>query len=491
MLLKQTLKKRITLFFFTFIFIQGYAQDAYTLQEVVQIAQGQSLNAMVAKNRQENRFWQYRTYLSDFKPRLLLNGTLPDFSRAILQNRNDDGSIGFIDVSNINADVSLSLSQVIASTGGEIFMSSSLARLQNLSGIGIGTQYSSNLVQIGFRQPLFNFNEFKWNKRIEPLRYQESTKRYNEDMEGIALEATRLFFNLLDAQIAYEIAEKNLANNDTIFKIGQGRYDLGKIAENDLLQLKLNLMNSSQQLTQARLDIETGQLALKAFLGNSEDLNGIRIMAPAEPPVLIIDPKIAIEQAKANREQFLRFRRQALEAERDVARARGESGLNIDMFATLGFTDRGDNLVDAYNTLQDQQSVRVGFQVPILDWGRQKARIQTAVANQELVNSTVQQEELNFEQDVYLKVKQFDILRDRLIIGKESDEIADRRYFIAQKRYLIAKISITDLNIALQEKDIAKRNYLSTLRDYWQSYYEIRQLTMYDFERGAAITYQE
>jgi outer membrane protein TolC len=127
--------------------------------------------------------------------------------------------------------------------------------------------------------------------------------------------------------------------------------------------------------------------------------------------------------------------------------------------------------------------------VPILDWGRQKARIQTAIANQELVNSTVQQEELNFEQDVYLKVKQFDILRDRLLIGKESDEIADRRYFIAQKRYLIAKISITDLNIALQEKDIAKRSYLATLRDYWQSYYQIRQLTMYDFERGEVITY--
>jgi hypothetical protein len=468
---------------------RSFAQRSYTLPEVVQIAQGQSLDALVAKNLRENRFWQYRTYLSDFKPRLLLNGTLPDFSRAIIQNRNDDGSIGFIDVSNINANLNLSLSQVITATGGEIFVSSSLARLQNLSGIGIGTQWSSDLMQVGFRQPLFNFNEFKWDKKIEPIRYQESTKRYNEDMEGIALGATRLFFNLLDAQIAYQIAEKNVANNDTIFKIGQGRYNLGKIAENDLLQLKLNLMNSSQQLTQARLDIETGQLALKAFLGNSEDLSQIKLIAPTETPILIIDPKIAMEQAKANREQFLRFKRQALEAERDVARARGESGLNVNMFATLGFTDRGTTLTDAYNTLQDQQSVQIGFQVPILDWGRQKARIQTAIANQELVNSTVQQEELNFEQDVYLKVKQFDILRDRLLIGKESDEIADRRYFIAQKRYLIAKISITDLNIALQEKDIAKRSYLATLRDYWQSYYQIRQLTMYDFERGEVITY--
>ena len=58
------------------------------------------------------------------------------------------------------------------------------------------------------------------------------------------------------AQISLEIAQKNLANNDTIYKIGQGRYNLGRIAENELLDLELNVMNSRQQVAQALVDLE-------------------------------------------------------------------------------------------------------------------------------------------------------------------------------------------------------------------------------------------
>ena len=153
-------------------------------------------------------------------------------------------------------------------------------------------------------------------------------------------------------------------------------------------------------------------------------------------------------------------------------------------------TKNADNLVDSYSNPQDQETVRVGFEIPILDWGRQKSRIQTAIANEELVKSTIAQEKLSFEEEIYLKAKQFEILKDRVEIAKKSDDIAQRRYFIAQQRYLIAKVSITDLNIALQEKDVAKRDYLNALRNFWRAYYEIRLLTVYDFEQNEPIKYE-
>ncbi|NJL15248.1 MAG: TolC family protein [Microscillaceae bacterium] len=243
----------------------GQAQPVYNLTDIIAVAQRASIRALIAKNTRQNRFWQYRTYLSNFKPQLLLDGNLPNFSRAILQNRNDDGSIGFIDVSNLNTDLGLSLRQTIAATGTEIFVSSTLARLQNFGDIGGNTQYSSNLVQVGLTQALFNFNASRWERRIEPIRYEESVKKYSEDIEGIAIEATTLFFDLIDAQTNLEIAQTNLANNDTIFQIGQQRYELGTITENDLLQLQLNVLNASQQVSQARLSIETSTLALKVF----------------------------------------------------------------------------------------------------------------------------------------------------------------------------------------------------------------------------------
>jgi outer membrane protein TolC len=69
----------------------------------------------------------------------------------------------------------------------------------------------------------------------------------------------------------------------------------------------------------------------------------------------------------------------------------------------------------------------------------------------------------------------------QLEITKKSDEVALKRYVVAQNRYLIGKIDITNLNIALTEKDSAKRGYIDALQQFWVAYYELRRLTLYDF----------
>jgi hypothetical protein len=44
------------------------------------------------------------------------------------------------------------------------------------------------------------------------------------------------------------------------------------------------------------------------------------------------------------------------------------------------------------------------------------------------------------------------------------------------------------MNIALQEKDLAKLEYLRDLRDFWHTYFDIRRRTLYDFQANSAIT---
>jgi outer membrane protein TolC len=460
----------------------------YSLEEIITISKKQSPISLQATNRKENFYWRYRTFLSDYKPQLSLSGNLPNYNKSIERITLDDGSDVFIDRGLVNTDVSLSLRQRVGLTGGEVFLNSELARI-DLLGNNTGTSFLSTPISIGFRQPLFGFNELKWNKKIEPLRYSESQKAYSEEMENIAVQTTDLFFNLLVAQITLKISEVNKANNDTIYRIGQGRYNVGKIAENELLQLQLSAMSSDQSVTQAKMDIETSELRLKIFLGNNETLKDIELIEPLKVPDVDIDEATALAEAKKNRARYVQFKRQKLEAERDVAQARGNSGLNVNITGSYGFTRNAPDFTNVYENPQNQQRFRIGFQIPILDWGRQKALIQTAVANNKLVQSTVTQEELNFEQEIILKVKQFKIFRSRLILARRADEIAQRRYEVAQKRYLIAKINITDLNIALQDKDRAKRDYLEALRSFWKNYYEIRKLTLYDFEKNEVIYY--
>jgi outer membrane protein TolC len=350
-------------------------------------------------------------------------------------------------------------------------------------------QYSGTPLEIGLIQPLFQFNDLRWDKKIEPLRYEESQREYFEDLEDVSVNTTRRFFSLMLAQINLEIAEKNVANNDTIFKIAQGRYNLGKIAENELLQLELQLMNSRQQAAQAKLDIETATLRLKTWVGLPE-ASELILALPEEIPEFAVDEEIALTYARANRSESIGFNRRKLEAQADVARAKGDTGPQADLFARFGLTNRSDqdgDWTDIYNDPRDQQVVQLGFQIPILDWGRRKSRVKTAEANQKMVQFTVDQEITTFDEEVMTQVRQFEMLKEQVKITRVADDIAQRRYNITKSRYSIGKISITDMNIALTEKDEAKARYIQSLEDYWNAYFNLRRLTLYDFERGFQI----
>ena len=87
----------------------------------------------------------------------------------------------------------------------------------------------------------------------------------------------------------------------------------------------------------------------------------------------------------------------------------------------------------------------------------------------------------SFEQEIITLVGRFEVMRKQIEIKKKGDEVAQKRYDVAQNRYLIGKTSITDLTLALEQKDNAKRAYVSALRDFWNSYYQLRRLTLYDF----------
>ena len=170
------------------------------------------------------------------------------------------------------------------------------------------------------------------------------------------------------------------------------------------------------------------------------------------------------------------------EAERDVVRAEKERGLNIDLFGQFGLTQTSGTLGDAYKNPLDQERFRVGLNVPIADWGKTKSQVEIARSNFKLEQMNVEQERISFDQEVLLKVQQFSLQRNQVILGLRAYEVSQKRLSITRQRYLIGKIEIVELNIAIREEDEARRSYISSLRNYWQAHYELRRLTMYDFE---------
>ncbi|TVR73351.1 MAG: TolC family protein [Marinilabiliales bacterium] len=456
-----------------------------TLDEVVGIAREQSPQAILAQHRFRASYWQHRTYQAEFLPNLNLRGTLPDFNRSITTYTLPDGSDRFIERNIINSLASLSLNQNIGLTGGQIFMSSELQRVDNLD--IDSSSYRTTPVNIGFRQSLSGYNAFRWQRRIEPLRFEEAKRNYVSAIEGVSFQAVNLFFDLALAQVNLEIAELNYSNTDTLYRIAQGRYNIGTIPENQLLQMELSYLNAGTALNEAILDLEVRRFRLRSFLGYNETVD-IELLIDPYVPVFRPDLNKALNEALTNNPDVIQFERQLIEADRDVARARSERGFNADLFAVYGLTSSAPEFADAYKDPQVSQRLQVGLQIPIVDWGLGRGRYRMAQSSQEVIRTQVEQARIDFEQNVYLEVMQFTMQYDQLEIAAKADTIAKKRFDVTRERFLIGRIDVRDLNDAIREQDIARRGYISALRNYWRYYYNLRRLTLYDFERDMKLT---
>lgn len=454
------------------------------LQQVVQMAKEHSTAARQAATSKETRYWEYRTFQSNFRPQLLLDSRLPAFTRSFNEVVQPDGTILFQPVRNNNSSIGLSLEQNIARTGGTVYATTQLQRFDDFA--RKNTLYNGTLFAIGLEQPLFRFNQMKWDRKIEPLKYNESQQEYIESMEQIASTASALYFDLLLAQVNQSIAETNLKNTTDILRIADEKFDIGKISRNEILQLQLEQLKAEKALATARRDVEISTLNLKVYIGMQNDDNlELEETRPTSRP--LVSAEKALEEAYANRADAIAFGRRLLEAEREVARAKAESGLNATLTANLGFSNRGRKVADLYNQPQNQQLVAVTFTMPVLDWGRTESRRKTAEANQKLTEYTIEQDQQSFKRQIYTQVTLFDMLKDQLSLTARADSIASEKYQIAKDRYVLGNLSITDLSIAFTEKDQARRDFIGALRDYWAAFYQLRWLTLYDFEKAEKI----
>jgi outer membrane protein TolC len=458
---------------------------ALTLNEVIQVAKDQSLMALMSRHQFRSSYWEYRTHLASNRPGLTLEGTLPSLNNTMESVTQPDGSERFVSRSNMRTSLDLQLNQNIGLTGGRVFVSSELQRNDNF-GEEPPTSYLAYPVTIGFFQPINGYNELRWDRKIEPMKYEEAKLEYINRLEEVSQRAVDNFFNLALAQINLEIAKKNFANNDTLYQIAKGRYQLGTIAENELLQMELSYLNAGAALNEATIDLELRKSRLRSFLGFNERVS-LELVLPNEVPDIELDYATTLAEAKANNPEILSLERQLLEAERSVAQARSQKGIRADLFAQLGLTQNAEELAAAYQNPINQQRVEVGVQVPILDWGLGRGQYRMAQSAQEVIKTNVRQSQIDFDEQVFLQVMQFNLQDDQVAIASKADTIADLSYEVTKQRFLIGKIDVLALKDALNEKDVARRGYVQALRNYWDYYYNLRGMTLYDWEKGVKL----
>lgn len=457
------------------------------LERTIELANDSSLTAFRNRNMYLSGYWEYRSYKANRLPSLTLNLMPAQYYRYITQryDSNKDMDV-YREQQMFSAGGGLSVQQNLDLTGGTFYIESDLEYMRNF-GDTKSTQFSSVPFRIGYQQSLLGFNAFRWDRKIEPLKFEKVKKEFIYNSEQVSEEAVRYFFALAMAQVDYRMAKDQVESADTLYNIGRQRHKIAAISQADLLTLELDKVNAYNSLENAQISLKRAMFSLASFLNMDKDTH-IEIDVPSRPRNLVIPIEDALAKAKENNPSYLEQQQAVLEAERNVNRTKVESRFNASLNASVGFNQVAENFRDAYRKPLQQDLVSVSVSIPLIDWGVRKGKYNMAKNNLNMAEIAARQEEISLEEEVTMTVGDFNIQQRLINSAEEALDLAVMAYEQTRQRFIIGKVDVNSLAMALNRQQEAQKNYILALQNYWMNYFKIRRLTLFDFESGFSLS---
>lgn len=474
----------ITLLYCSTLFSQTIKK--LDLFDCIDIASNSSLQAFIAEHYYKSNYWEFCSYKAGRLPSLSLNMTPLRYNRNIVQRYDFENNIDiYRSQQGLQSYGSLSLSQNVDFTGGTFFVDSEFGFIKN-SGDADFNQFTTIPVRIGYSQKIFGFNGFKWERKIEPLKFEKAKKEFLFRQQEIAENTVQYFFNLALAQKQYDLAVENKLTADTLYTIALEREKISSISHADVLTLELDKINFQNALINAELSLQSSQFALATFLNIEE--NVLSVIIPENITPLIVNAEEALVLTKENNPEYLAFKQTVLEAEREVDRSKKSAIFDASISASVGFNQVAETFSNAYKKPLQQDVFSISISLPILDWGLRKGKVNITKSSFDIAKLSVLQQEQNLKQEIISTVDNLNTQQNLIGSTQKAIQVAYEAYNINKDRFVIGKVDINSLILSQNRYKEAKYNYISTLRYYWASYYKLKKLTLYDFITNKSLS---
>src|SRR5687768_10849917 len=261
----------LTTFLFNGIITIGISQFSgkLSLFQAIEIGKNRSLKTTENQYNYEGTSYSFKAARANLYTNFSLNGNLPGINRQINAITQPDGSILFVPTSQAVSNIAFMANQPIPVLGGNFWVGSNLGRIDIFSDSSV--YWNASPFFMGLSLPLGSFNPDKWNWKNAKLNYKRSHSDYAESIEQLSIDITNAYFDFYVATIQFNNATTNVTINDSIYKISLGRYNVGKIAENELLQVELSKVNAEQDVSRLSVEKEIAEQRLKLLMGLNDN----------------------------------------------------------------------------------------------------------------------------------------------------------------------------------------------------------------------------
>ncbi|MBW2136769.1 MAG: TolC family protein [Deltaproteobacteria bacterium] len=315
------------------------------------------------------------------------------------------------------------------------------------------------------RQPIFTGFSLISSYRLAQLGIQQSEMNYEQRRLDLALSTKEAYFNILIADKAVEVAEKDVEARESSANVARNFYKVGLIPINELLQAEVELANAQQALIRARNGAQQARAAFNTLLARPID-------SPVEvEDILEYKPEIGTyeehyERALKQRPEIKLIDNGLLQADQQLRLAKGK--FLPEVAFTYNYVKEGDDPSVDGSPFHDagRWEALVSLQWTFWEWGKTKAEVR----EKEKLKIELTKTRKDLEENIGLEIKSamLDLLtaEKNIPTTKKAVEQGEENLRVSEERYRAQVTTITEVLDAQTRLTQSRVNYFSALYDY-------------------------
>lgn len=466
------------------------------LEGSISIAKIKSYDMLSLKEDLRIAEYNLKSATSRFKTNVDLNLTLPDYRKEIETYTDSEGNMTLYTSRKSTYNGALVISQPLP-TDGDIYFSSSLRNIDNYLSSGRIMTLNS---QIGITQPVnaLYYSEIRSEYKRAALSYEKSQRQMKREELNLVYNVSNAFYSLLSLQKQEELAKMNLERQQEAYDMAKNKYEAGLIKEVDALQMEVDLAEAQNSYDVAVINTMSSTNNFKEIIGISLQ-DSVILNSSLEYNEVVVDAAKAVELALENRSEI---REREIEMELNKISIRRQKSYGMATGNITAYYEKigtADELMDngLFNTLDNTlsdfgsrpENFGVGFTVniPIIDWGRNRALVKAAEANlqksiynQEVTRRDIESEVRNLVADLNSSFKRLRLLEKNVLVAEKSFEIT-------RARFSDGDIDSQALALERERLNNAYTSHLSAYINYQLKIADLMRKTFYDFEKDEPI----
>lgn len=464
--------------------------EALSLSEVIRMARQQSIEAQIALKMFQNNELSYKHFKAERKPQVIFSATPMQYSKDVVQRYSyDEDRTYYRAQNNLYSSANIRAVQNVDFLGGYFYVDSDFRIYNTLSGNRF-KQFTTIPLRIGYSQNLIGHNPFKWQNRIARLSYSIAEKLLLHSLEEISADAIERYLAVALLREERVLAESNLHNCKILCSEAEKKLRYGRLSKKEYAELKLEQSKAFNACRQVDINLIEAESMLHRLLNLKDEVElEVSMQDIVQRLNLIIEIPMseAIRHALDNSTDLLATKRKVVEAARDVDRQKIKRFFDATVNVSFGLHQISETIKGTYKRPLDEETFSLSLSIPLADFGRGRILHAQARNNLDIKRMEIEKAEEDVREQIRKRIQKHLLLYNMIGSAKETYLLSCVAYDDVLAEYHLGRWSVNALGNAVVNREMALVEYYRSIKDYLVNYAQIRNMTLYDFEKKENI----